>query len=83
MADDEDPNKTQMDFDAIIDDARDKGIIDKDGAYRLKNRFRINSKWGKFAEHIQNNWGKWLLGAMASGATFWDSIKSVIMGIAQ
>jgi len=83
MSDDEDPNKTQMDFDAIIDDAQDRGVIDKKGGYRLKNRFRINSKWGKFFEHIEKHWKKWLLGILAGGATFRDSIESVIISIAQ
>ena len=79
MSDDEDPNKTQMDFDAIIDDAQKRGVIDKTGGYRLKNRFRINSKWGKYWEHIEKHWKKWALGALASGATFWESIKSIVI----
>ena len=83
MSDDEDdPSKTLMDFDAIVDDAKDRGIIDKEGSYRLKNRFRINSKWGKFWEHAEKHWKKWLLGGGVTGLTFWDSIESVIMGIA-
>jgi len=78
-----DNGKTQYDFDKIVDDAEDRGVIDKEGGYRLKHRFRINTKWGKFWEHIAKHWKKWLLGLLAGGASFWDSIKSVIMGIAQ
>lgn len=84
MGDDED-NKTEMAFEAIIEDAKQRGIINQEGAYRVKRRFRINSEAGRLVIKLRDNLQKypirWIATLIASGsggsAWYFDLISMI------
>jgi len=54
MSDDEE--KTNVAFEAIVDDAKKRGVINADEGYRIKRRFRINSTVSKVLIKIVKSW---------------------------
>jgi len=62
----DDEDKTGIAFEAIVDDAKKRGVINDEQGYRLKRRFRINSNVSKFLIKIVKSWYTWLI-ALISG----------------
>jgi hypothetical protein len=62
----DDLDKTGVAFEAIVDDAKKRGVIDDEQGYRLKRRFRINSTVSKIAIKIVKSWWTWVI-ALFSG----------------
>jgi len=56
MSDNDERNKTEMAFEAIVDDAKERGVIDAEGSFRVKRRFRINSAVSKWLMKIVKSW---------------------------
>ena len=54
-----------MAFEALIDDAKKRGVIDQEGGYKLKRRFRINSESGRIVMSIKEKVIKYPLTAAA------------------
>ena len=71
----DDNNITQIAFRKVI---QNKKLTDEE-AVALENRFKVNSKWGKFGEHVEKHWKKWALTLIASAGAFHDAILSVII----
>lgn len=55
-----DDEKTNVAFEAIVEDAKKRGVIDAAAGYRLKRRFRINSTVSKVLTKIVKSWITWL-----------------------
>jgi len=80
----EENDKTNMAFEALIDDAKKRGVIDQEGGYKLKRRFRINSESGRIVMSIKQKVIKYPFTAaltLASGsggaAYFFDLFNTV------
>ena len=62
----DDIDKTGIAFEAIVDDAKKRGVIDDEQGYRLKRRFRINSTVSKIAVKIVKSWQAWAITIISS-----------------
>lgn len=70
MADDDD-NKTDIAFEAIVEDAKKRGVITPEAGYRLKRRFRMNSEAAKIVMRIVKHPLTWLSSLLAGGGSAW------------
>ena len=77
-------DKTNMAFEALIDDAKKRGIIDQEGGYKLKRRFRINSESGRIVMSIKEKVVKYplttaiTLASGSGGVAYFFDLFSVV-----
>ena len=75
---DDDIDKTGVAFEALVDDAKKRGVINDEQGFRLKRRFRINSTVSKFLIKIVKSWITWALALISGiGAGIYDLINVV------
>ena len=81
---DEENDKTNMAFEALIDDAKKRGVIDQEGGYKLKRRFRINSESSKWVMSIRQKVIKYpftaalTLASGSGGAAYFFDLFNVV-----